>query len=173
MSFQAGIWNYDGKPVDKDFLLNLSSGAAPYAPGRGGEYWSQCIGLVARQFHTTMESRLEDQPYVSASGKILTWDGRLDNRDELMQLTGGQDRVVSDLELVAAAFDCWGKECFAKLLGDWAVTVWDPATKTLTLARDYMGIRHLFYYPKRSSLLWASHLESLATCGDRFTLCEE
>ncbi|HET6843555.1 MAG TPA: asparagine synthase-related protein [Candidatus Angelobacter sp.] len=172
MNFQAGMWNYDDRPVDKELLLKVSSRVAQYAPGPVGEYWGKCIGFVFRHCCTTRESQLERQPYVSASGKVFIWDGRLDNRDELVRLVGIQGRALTDVELVAEAFDRWGNNCFITLIGDWAVTVWEPALQKLTLARDYMGVRQLFYYPKPTSLVWASHLEPLATCGDVFTLCE-
>ena len=49
----------------------------------------------------------------------MTWDGRLDNRDELIpQLRS--DLVVpwTDLMIVAVAYERWGKDCFAKIAGD-------------------------------------------------------
>src|SRR5712671_576254 len=84
MSAQAGIWNFDGKPVDEAFLRKLTSAIEQYGPDGGNTYTHGSIGMVYRAFHTTSESRLERQPYISARGNVITWDGRLDNRDELI-----------------------------------------------------------------------------------------
>ena len=71
------------------------------------------------------ESSQEVQPCRLESGAVLTWDGRLDNRAEfigLMRHRLSQDS--SDVAIVAAAYERWGTDCFARLLGDWALTVW-------------------------------------------------
>jgi asparagine synthase (glutamine-hydrolysing) len=174
MSVQAGVWNYDGKPVDRNFLAKISRELAEYGPDGETTYFDDSVGMLYRPFHTTSESRMERQPHVSASGKVVTWDGRLDNRDELIpqldkHLVGDQ----TDLALVEAAFERWGTDSFAKLIGDWALTIWDPRNKELILAKDFVGIRHLFYYPKPTFTMWSTHLEPLALCGDQFTLCDE
>jgi len=104
----------------------------------------------------------------------MTWDGRLDNRDDLIsQLRRSRNDGDTDVAIVAAAFDLWGTDSFAKLIGDWALSVWDPSERELILARDYIGIRHLFYYSKPSRITWCSHLAPLALCGDRLSLCDE
>ena len=54
--------------------------------GPDGEscYVDNSIALLYRPFHTTAESRREKQPYLSHRGFVLTWDGRLDNREVLI-----------------------------------------------------------------------------------------
>jgi len=86
---------------------------------------------------------------------------------------GGSARVPTDVAIVAAAFDGWGTSCFAGLTGDWALTVWSPRERELILARDYIGVKRLFYYVQAKRMMWCSHLEPLALCGERFTLCDE
>jgi asparagine synthase (glutamine-hydrolysing) len=137
-------------------------------------YFDDSVGMLYLPFHTTSESHMEGQPHVAASGRVFTWDGRLDNRDELLPLLhndlGG---AYTDLALAEAAFERWGTDSFAKLIGDWALGIWDPRNKELIMSRDYAGIRHLFYYPKPKCVIWSTHLEPLALCGDQFTLCDE
>src|SRR5260370_14499295 len=104
----------------------------------------------------------------------MTWDGRLDNRDELIpQLWSDLTDDQSDVGLAGAAFDRWGTDCFAKLIGDWALAISNPREKELSLARDYLGIRHLFYYSTSKKVIWCSHLAPLALSGAQFTLCDE
>src|SRR5216684_3418640 len=148
MSVQVGVWNLNGEPVDREFLAKVGESVAGYGTDGEFPYIIGSLGMLYRPFHTTLGSRLERQPYRSAKGSVVTWDGRLDNRDELMaQLRSELGPDHTDVAVVAAAFDRWDTDCFSKLIGEWALCVWDPRKKRLILARDYIGIRQLFYYP--------------------------
>jgi asparagine synthase (glutamine-hydrolysing) len=174
MSVQAGIWNYEGQPAAKDFLAKIGSELAEYGPDGQTTYFDDSVGMLFRPYYTTSESRQEVQPHVFVSGRVFTWDGRLDNRDELQRdLHNVLSDNHTDLAIVEAAFDRWGTDCFAKLIGDWALSIWDPQDRKLILARDFAGSRHLFYYPKPKSVVWCTHLEPLAVCGDQFTLSDD
>ncbi len=174
MSMQAGIWNFDGEPVKREILTRISASIAEYGPDGEKTHFDGSVGMLYRPFHTTLESHVEHQPYVSVSGRVITWDGRLDNRDELIpQLCNDLTADQTDVAIIAAAFDRWSTDCFTKLIGDWALAIWDPQEAELLLARDYLGVRHLFYYPKPKNVFWCSHLAPLALCGDKFTLCDE
>src|SRR5258707_7796516 len=174
MSVQAGIWNFDREPVNREFLARISQALVEYGPDGETTHFDGPVGMLYRPFHTTLESRSERQPYVSASGKVITWDGRLDNRDELIpQIWNDLTADRTDVAVVAATFDRWGTDCFAKLVGDWALSIWDPVEKQMILARDYIGVRHLFYCHRSNRIMWCNHLAAWALCGDQFTLCEE
>src|SRR5579864_1640060 len=174
MSVQAGIWNFDGAPVDPEVLTKISSQTAEYGPDGEEMLIDGNIGMLYRAFHTTSESRLEQQPHIFANGKVITWDGRLDNREELISQLGAPLNARStDVAIVAAAHDRWGCDCLRHLLGDWALAIWDPNVQELVLARDYIGVRHLFYYAQPKRLVWCNHLAPLALCGDEFSLSHE
>jgi asparagine synthase (glutamine-hydrolysing) len=174
MSVQVGVWNLDGKPVDLEFLARIGKSTAEYGPDGDFPYISGSLGMLYRPFHTTLESRLERQPYRSAKGSVVTWDGRLDNRDELMAQLGSElGPNNADVGIVAAAFDRWDTNCLSKLIGEWALSVWDFAKRRVILARDYIGIRHLFYYPSSKRVFWCNHLTPIVLSGDSFTLCDE
>jgi asparagine synthetase B (glutamine-hydrolysing) len=80
MSVQFGKCNFDGKPADPQDLEEVRPALAPYGPDGEGYICKDNFAVLYRAFHTTKESRREIQPYVSESGVVLTWDGRLDNR---------------------------------------------------------------------------------------------
>src|SRR5260370_29277734 len=174
MSVQAGIWNFDGESVKNDFLTRISRSLAECGPDGESTHFDGAVGMLYRPFHTTLESRLERKPHTTASGMVITWDGRLDNRPELLrQVCSNSTDIRTDVAIVAAAFEKWGTQCFGKFIGDWALTIWDPRAKELILARDYMGIKHLFYYPTAKNVIWCSHLSPLALGADKFTLCDD
>ncbi len=170
MSAQAGVWNFDGKPVDEGFLGKLSRAIEQYGPDGGSAYVSGPIAMVYRAFHTTQESHLESQPYVTSRGTVITWDGRLDNRDELIsQLREEMTADRTDVAIVAAAFEGWGTDCFRRIIGDWAVSIWRPFERELLFACDYMAIRHIFYYQKEDRIWWSTALSPLVLLsGDKF-----
>jgi len=175
MSVQAGILNFDGRPVDQAFLGRLSSAIEQYGPDRSSTYVDGPLGMAYCAFHTTLESRLERQPQQSSQGIVITWDGRLDNRDELIsqvwdELTDGR----TDVAIVMAAYEKWGTDCFRKLIGDWALSVWNPHDQTLLFARDYVGVRHLYYYPINDGVIWCTNLAALVLFSKKqFTLNDE
>ena len=119
MSVQFGRWNFDGKPVDRDYLEKATASIAPYGPDDAGSYSKNNISILYHALHTTKESRREAQPHVTSSGAVLTWDGRLDNRADLIhQLRDFVTAASTDIEIVAAAYEFWNTDCFAMLIGD-------------------------------------------------------
>ena len=175
MSVQAGIWNFDDRPVDRKLLENLSESLKQQGPDGESCYVNGSVALLYRPFHTTAESRQEKQPYTSGRGFILTWDGRLDNREVLIaDLRSGLDASPTDLAIFAAAFDRWDTDCFRRIVGDWAVSIWKPGQRELLFAVDYMAIRHIFYYLKDDRIWWATDLSPLVLLsGDKFRIDDD
>src|SRR5262249_45235642 len=175
MSVQVGRWNFDGMPVDSRYLEKAKAIISPYGPDGEGSYIKHNVNIVYRAFHTTKESRRETQPYVAISGAVITWDGRLDNRTELIRsLSDVLTADSTDLSIVAAAYERWGTDCFSRLIGDWAVSIWNPDTRSLILAKDPIGTRHLYYSFERDQVTWSTILDPLVwLAGRTFELNEE
>lgn len=174
MSVQAGIWSFDGIPADRRSLSRITDWLTPFSADGETSHFRGPLGMLYRPFHTTAESRSEHQPLLLGGERVITWDGRLDNRDDLRErFSNHLPPTAPDVSIVAAAFECWGTNCFNRLIGDWALSVWDPVENTLVLARDYVGTRQLFYYLKSGEIMWCTDLPALAQCGDTFTLCDE
>jgi asparagine synthase (glutamine-hydrolysing) len=175
MSVQFGIWNQDGGPVDSGHVDKARALLASYGPDSCRGYQRNNISVLYHAFHTTKESRQEIQPYVTSSGAILVWDGRLDNRAGLLrQLHGEVTAASTDIEIVASAYEHWGNSCFAKLLGDWALSLCEPHNHSLLLAKDPIGTRHLYYRSDGNQVIWSTTLDPLVLLAEKtFALCEE
>jgi asparagine synthase (glutamine-hydrolysing) len=175
MSVQFGRWNLDGKPIDQTYLAKVKPVIAQYGPDDEGTYTISNLSILYHAFHTTKESRRETQPHVSESGVIITWDGRLDNRAELIRrLPDTLTISATDVSIVAAAYEEWGANCFAKLVGDWALSIWDAKSSSLLLAKDPIGTRHLYYSIDNDQVTWSTILDPLVLfAGNSFALCEE
>ncbi|WP_158790842.1 asparagine synthetase B [Granulicella sp. L60] len=175
MSMQAGIWHFDHAPVDPSQILAFEQSLAQHGPDGRGEHAEDGLTLLYRAYYVTAEDSLEVQPIHSRDGNRVLWDGRLDNQEELLlALDSRSVDLPTDAELAAAAFDHWGTDCFRRLIGDWAMTVWDRRRRRLILARDYIGIRKLYYLRTPKSLFWSTNLTTLVLhSGEEFALCDE
>ena len=132
----------------------------------GARHWVQGpIAMGHRALNTTPESSLERQPLLDeAAGLGLTFDGRIDNRDELKSVLAADrtnGRVETDAELVLAAYRKWGEECPEHLLGDFAFAIWDEPRKRLFCARDHLGVRPFFYAAVGDTFVCASEIRAL------------
>src|SRR5277367_6149596 len=162
MSGMTGIFKFDPRDrVDPTDLGKLTIHLGRFGPDGGKEYIRGNVGMAYRAFHTTSESHRETQPL--ALGRcILTWDGRLDNRVQLQTELGCPiDDGMTDIDLVFSAYKQWDIQCFRKLLGDWALVLWDEDRQVLLLARDYIGTRSLFYRLGQSDVVWCTASEPI------------
>jgi asparagine synthase (glutamine-hydrolysing) len=174
MSVQFGRWNFAGEPAAPTYIEKVNTLLSPYGPDRSGFYSAAGLSIMHCAFHTTKESRSEVQPHVSASGMVIAWDGRLDNRLELLgslqDVLGG---AATDVAIVAAAYERWGTKCLAELLGDWALAIWNPSARFLLLAKDFIGTRHLFYAYDKAQVAWSTILDPLVLLGEKTLALDE
>src|SRR6202050_1808085 len=175
MSVQFGRWNFKGQPLAPDYIEKVSATLGPYGPDSNESYSKGGVRILYRAFHTTKESRREKQPYISSSGAVIAWDGRLDNRADLIsELSDSLTNGSTDVAIVALAFEKWGANCFAKLIGDWALSIWNAGNRSLILAKDPIGTRHLYYSFDNNQVTWSTILDPLVRlAGKTFALDEE
>lgn len=175
MSVQFGRWNFEGQPPSADYVERVSKTLAPYGPDSDESYSKGGVTILYRAFHTTKESRHEKQPYISPSNFVVGWDGRLDNRMEFISEMPDRLNVNStDVDIVAAAYEQHGANCFRKLIGDWALSIWDPRKQFVLLAKDPLGTKHLYYSFGEEHLTWSTILDPLVLfAGRTFKICEE
>src|SRR5208337_4249694 len=164
-----------GQPTAPDYFERASDLLAPYGPDGGDSFSKEGMTVLYRAFHTTKESREEAQPHETRSGAVITWDGRLDNRADLISELG--DSVspnFCDVLIVAAAYERWGTRSFERLIGDWALSLWIPNQRALILAKDPIGTRHLYYLLDDDHVTWSTILDPLVLLARRsFKLNEE
>lgn len=137
------------------------------------------IGLAHRRLSIVELSLAGHQPMVSSSKRfVLIFNGEIYNhidvRKELENATTTLWRGHSDTETLLEAFDTWGVEkTLQKAVGMFAFALWDQELQTLTLARDRMGEKPLYYGWHGRSFLFGSELKSLK-CHPHFdaTICK-
>lgn len=162
MSVIFGKWNFDGRTPSPEHLDQVHASLSPYGPDGFRSYSTEGLSIGYHAFYTTKDSRQEPQPFVTRSGLVIAWDGRLDNRQEL--IAQSQDALPddsADVCIAAAAYQRWGAKAFGKIIGDWALSIWNPKNHSLILAKDLVGQRQLFYSRDEHSLTWSTVLDPL------------
>jgi asparagine synthase (glutamine-hydrolysing) len=106
------------------------------------------------------------QPMVSASRRhVLVYNGEIYNHNELrrdLESQGVVFRGRSDSETLLEAIDHWGVDrTLARANGMFAFAVWDTANRKLTLARDRLGIKPLYYGWSDDTFLFGSELKAI------------
>jgi asparagine synthase (glutamine-hydrolysing) len=145
----AGIINFDGTSVDfndLDRMLNTMN----YKEPDGQNIWiEEGVGLGCTQIGE-MPGRHDDRMLSQRSGEpwVITFDGRIDNRQELFAILKSHvadiSKPISDDELVLAAYEKWGQDCPKHLIGDFAFAIWDRVNHTLVCVRDHFGVKPLY-----------------------------
>ena len=166
MSAIGGVFHLDGRrcePSTLDALVVLLRHRAR----DGTRTWSDGpAGLVHGRFITTPESAHEHQPVVDAAARVaITFDGRLDNRTELLRqlgIDGADHSAIGDAELVLRLYRALGVDCVGGLLGDFAFSIWDGTLGRLLCARDHLGLKPLCYRVAPDRIAWASEAGALA-----------
>src|SRR5437660_11355132 len=105
MSVQAGLWFFDGRPVDETFLSRVGDTVAEYGPEGCVQRVMGPIGMTYRPFHTTAEFRLLSGPYVASRDNVYMGNARLTNREELSLDLSEGSRAQPDVEFVTVAYD--------------------------------------------------------------------
>src|SRR5262245_37003982 len=104
MSGFAGVFNRDGSPVEPQILDRITLSARHRGPDGINSWIDGAIGLSQLLMATTPEAIHEMHPFRDpASGAVIVFDGRVDNRDELVAALGvrvAESDVITDMELV-------------------------------------------------------------------------
>ena len=124
------------------------------------------IGLGFRRLAIIDLSALGHQPMRSASGRYtMIFNGEIYNFRQLravLERDGTRFRSHSDTEVILAAFERWGVgDAVPRLLGMFAIAVWDRDLRCLSLIRDQLGIKPMFVYAKDGLVSFGSELKAL------------
>ena len=133
-----------------------------------GEVWTEAEGGAAlgqRRLAIIDLTPGGAQPMHSADGRfVIVYNGEIYNyRDISRELAaaGRPMRSESDTEVLLEACAMWGVEAaLSRCIGMFALALWDRQTRTLSLARDRLGIKPLYYAADAGRVLFGSQLKA-------------
>ncbi|MBL8833903.1 MAG: asparagine synthase (glutamine-hydrolyzing) [Rhodospirillales bacterium] len=124
------------------------------------------IALAHRRLAIVDLSPTGVQPMHSSDGRwVVTYNGEIFNfsdlRAELVRV-GVQFRGTSDTEVMIEGIARWGvRETLARLVGMFAIALWDRKERSLWLVRDRLGVKPLYYACDGTRLVFGSELKAL------------
>ncbi len=148
MSGLCGIVRFDNQPVSASDFDRLMRGLAHLGPDRTASCHRESAALGTLLMRVTREDALDAQPLQAADLSFVS-DARIDNRAQVAQalsIAPATLAQMADSALVLSAYREWGADCVERLVGDFVFAAWHAETRTLVLARDHMGQRHVSYY---------------------------
>lgn len=155
----GGIWNLSGGTVPRAALEILSESLSRPCSGRGEIFCRKSVGFVQCRRFPPAVSEVAQEGGCARGPLRVVWDGTLWNADELRdELTGKGMRFRSPVpeEILIRSYEVWGPACFSRFRGIWAMAFWDGRSERLTIARDPLGIRPLFYAASPARFVFAS-----------------
>lgn len=168
----AGFWYPKGVSDTHSKLRKMGNAIARRGPDGWGCWADEdCgVGFVHRRLAVIDLSKQGHQPMISASERyVITYNGEIYNHLELRDDLKGNWRGHSDTEIILEAIQQWGIEkSLKKFVGMFAFSLWDKQTRTLTLARDRLGEKPLYYGWQNGVLLFGSELAALKA-NDKFS----
>ena len=149
------------RPLEEQ-LIDVMVAAAPHRATGGMGRYRDASAAVAELTRSRARRGGAGPAVDTATGVMVVADARIDNFDELRQaLRTAPTDHASPAALLSAAYRRWGAAFLARVIGDFAVIVWDPGCRQLLLARDPMGMRSLYYRVEPERVLIATELAQL------------
>ncbi len=158
MSGIFGCWHLDGRPVDTNTFHHCLQRIHPV------HVHPSCVwhgGSVALGYRSNGDS--VGTPPSGANPVVCVFDGRLDNRTELIATL---DRAAlhprsADCDIVRASYAAFGDDFVGRIKGDFVCAVFDVAEQRLLVARDRLGVRPLCFTQVGDTLLFATEAKAL------------
>lgn len=166
----AGIFDLHGeRDVDRDALERMTAALAHRGPDGEGYFSAPGVGFGHRRL-AIIDIEGGVQPFKAQDGAgALTYNGEIYNfRDlaEALRQDGIELRTRSDTEVLTEGLARHGAVYVERLAGMFAFGYWDDREKTLTLARDRLGEKPLYYAVTIDGfLLFASEIGAIAASG--------
>lgn len=153
-----------GATVSPILLKTMADTIRHRGPDDEGFYSSGPIGLGFRRL-SIIDLQTGHQPIPNEDGSVwIVFNGEIYNYQELrndLLSKGHVFKTRTDTEVIVHLYEELGEDCVKKLRGMFAIAIWDDRQKTLFLARDRVGIKPLYYWLGKDSLVFASEIKAI------------
>ena len=166
----CGEIRFDGRSADVAAVARMTDAMESRGPDSDGVVAQGPIALGHRRLSIIDLSPCGAQPMVDSDlGLTLVFNGCIYNYEDLrteLQALGYRFFSGADSEVVIKAFHRWGTQCVDRFKGMFAFAIADRATGVVTLGRDRLGIKPLYFAEQPGRLRFASTMRALLRAGD-------
>jgi asparagine synthase (glutamine-hydrolysing) len=169
LSSRAGTYDLE------EMVRRMADSMRHRGPDDGGAWCDTDAGIALAQRRLSIIdlSPAGHQPMVSASGRfVIVYNGEVYSHEEIrpeLVARGIRFRGHSDTEVILESCEAFGvRATVDRLIGMFAFVLWDREQRTLTLVRDRLGIKPLYWGGFGSLFLFGSELRAL-TCHPGWT----
>ncbi|MBK7092620.1 MAG: asparagine synthase (glutamine-hydrolyzing) [bacterium] len=164
----CGIYHFkNNRIVESDQIQRMNERLAHRGPDDSGTYFSpdRKLGLGHRRLSIIDLSPAGHQPMEHSAGNLqIVYNGEIYNHQHLRQTLEKQGHSYmshSDTETILNLYQEYGIEALKHLRGMFALAIWDHERNELTLARDRVGIKPLYYTIQDGTLIFASEIKAI------------
>lgn len=167
----SGIFNYadPSRPVDRALLERMTRTLAHRGPDAEGFFVDGPIGLGHRRLSIVDLSPAGAQPMPDETGQCqLVYNGEFYNHAESRSRLAAHHafRGHSDTETLLYLLRDEGPGALASTAAIFGLAFWDGRRRALTLARDPLGVKQVYYYDDGARVLFASGIKALLACPE-------
>lgn len=162
----AGFWdlNYKQTYPLQETLVSMRDSLQHGGPDSAGEYIEKekALALGHRRLSILDLSAAGKQPMFLEEW-VIVFNGEIYNFVEIRQKLekeGCRFETGTDTEVILKAFKVWGKKMVQEFRGFFAFAIFNQKTETLTLCRDRIGVKPMFWYWKDGLFMFASELKA-------------
>lgn len=161
----CGIVGFVGKQGNKEEVLeNMMNVIKHRGPDSAGKFANDNVALGFRRL-SIIDLENGSQPMFNEDGEIaLVFNGEIYNSPELrerFQKKGHVFQNASDSETLIHGYEEYGEKLVHELRGMFGFAIWDNRKKRLFLARDFFGIKPVYYAMVHGNLVFASEIKSI------------
>ncbi len=135
-------------------------------PDDEGTFVNDEVALGHRRLMIIDLSPAGHQPMTTPDGRYtMVFNGEVYNYREIRKELDYPFRSNTDSEVILAAWQKWGSECVQRFNGMFAIAIRDHHQKQLTLVRDRLGIKPLYWHYSKGQLVFSSEVRALLASG--------
>lgn len=166
----TGIYNFKSEEKVEESILTSMRDAMQHRGPDGGDNWiseDAKVGLAHRRLSIIDLTTTASQPMSNEDGQIIiTFNGEIYNHLPLRKQLHEAGHIFktdhSDTEVLIHGFEEWGIEGLLKRIeGDYAFAIWDRNTEELTLTRDRIGVKPLYFSFQNGVFLFGSEIKAI------------
>ena len=165
-----GIFHFQSqRKVDSKILTKMRDSMDHRGPDDQGLFVENNIGLGHRRLSILDVSAAGHQPFSSDDERfVMVYNGEIYNFKEFypeLKSNGFDIKTGADTEVLLKLFQLHGSKMLHRLNGMFAFAIWDKMKKELTVARDRMGVKPLYYSFSNETFYFASEQKALFKAG--------